>query len=115
MEYRQLGTSGLRVSTLTMGTMTFGGSRGFAAVGSTDLHVQQAGLGEVGVVAQNYPLFEHRTVLSNLMLAATRKSGSDQKEAHERVVAFLNDFEFDRLLHGHTCFGCACLTTTSSI
>jgi len=28
--------------------------------------------GLVGVVAQNYPLFEHRTVLSNLMLAAGR-------------------------------------------
>jgi aryl-alcohol dehydrogenase-like predicted oxidoreductase len=37
MEYRQLGTSGLRVSTLTMGTMTFGGSGDFAAVGSTDV------------------------------------------------------------------------------
>ncbi len=26
MEYRQLGRSGLRVSTLTLGTMTFGGA-----------------------------------------------------------------------------------------
>src|SRR5947209_2879817 len=26
--------------------------------------------GEVGVVAQDYPLFEHRTVMSNLLLAA---------------------------------------------
>ena len=30
MEYRQLGRCGLRVSTLTMGTMTFGGSGEFA-------------------------------------------------------------------------------------
>ncbi|GGQ59897.1 aldo/keto reductase [Couchioplanes azureus] len=37
MEYRQLGRSGLRVSVLTMGTMTFGGRGGFAAVGSTDV------------------------------------------------------------------------------
>ncbi len=37
MEYRQLGRSGLRVSTLTMGTMTFGGSGGFASVGNTDV------------------------------------------------------------------------------
>src|SRR5215831_13897565 len=29
--------------------------------------------GEVGVVAQDYPLFEHRTVMSNLLLAASRK------------------------------------------
>ena len=35
MEYRALGRSGLRVSVLTMGTMTFGGRGGFAAVGST--------------------------------------------------------------------------------
>src|SRR6202167_61326 len=37
MEYRQLGRSGLRVSTLTLGTMTFGGRGGFAAVGATDV------------------------------------------------------------------------------
>ena len=36
MEYRQLGRSGLRVSVLTLGTMTFGGRGGFRAVGSTD-------------------------------------------------------------------------------
>ncbi|HEX2362926.1 MAG TPA: aldo/keto reductase [Jiangellaceae bacterium] len=35
MEYRQLGRSGLRVSALTMGTMTFGGKGNFASVGST--------------------------------------------------------------------------------
>src|SRR5437588_12922546 len=37
MEYRALGRSGLRVSALTMGTMTFGGSGPFANVGSTDV------------------------------------------------------------------------------
>jgi aryl-alcohol dehydrogenase-like predicted oxidoreductase len=37
MEYRQLGRSGLRVSTLTLGTMTFGGQGGFGQVGNTDL------------------------------------------------------------------------------
>lgn len=37
MEYRQLGRSGLRVSVLTMGTMTFGGSGGFERVGNTDV------------------------------------------------------------------------------
>jgi aryl-alcohol dehydrogenase-like predicted oxidoreductase len=35
MEYRQLGRSGLRVSTLTLGTMTFGGQGAFAKVGDT--------------------------------------------------------------------------------
>ena len=37
MEYRQLGSSGLRVSAFTLGTMTFGGRDQFAAVGATDV------------------------------------------------------------------------------
>lgn len=37
MEYRQLGNSGLRVSALSLGTMTFGGSGWAKAVGSTDV------------------------------------------------------------------------------
>jgi aryl-alcohol dehydrogenase-like predicted oxidoreductase len=37
MHYRQLGSSGLRVSALTLGTMTFGGRDNFANVGSTDV------------------------------------------------------------------------------
>jgi aryl-alcohol dehydrogenase-like predicted oxidoreductase len=41
MRYRQLGHSGLRVSTLTMGTMTFGGKAGIAAIGQTE--VEEAG------------------------------------------------------------------------
>jgi len=37
MEYRQLGRSGLRVSCLTLGTMTFGGRGQFKHVGESDL------------------------------------------------------------------------------
>ena len=37
MDYRQLGRSGLRISTLTLGTMTFGGGGQFASVGAVDL------------------------------------------------------------------------------
>jgi aryl-alcohol dehydrogenase-like predicted oxidoreductase len=37
MDYRQLGSSGLRVSAFALGTMTFGGRGNFAAVGSTDV------------------------------------------------------------------------------
>lgn len=37
MEYRQLGRSGLRVSALALGTMTFGGRGPFAKTGTTDL------------------------------------------------------------------------------
>jgi aryl-alcohol dehydrogenase-like predicted oxidoreductase len=37
MEYRQLGSSGLRVSALTLGTMTFGGQGWAEVVGTTDV------------------------------------------------------------------------------
>jgi aryl-alcohol dehydrogenase-like predicted oxidoreductase len=37
MEYRTLGRSGLKVSTMTMGTMTFGGKDPFTKVGTTGL------------------------------------------------------------------------------
>lgn len=37
MEYRYLGRSGLRVSSLILGTMTFGGDGAFASTGSTDV------------------------------------------------------------------------------
>jgi aryl-alcohol dehydrogenase-like predicted oxidoreductase len=42
MEYRTLGSSGLRVSVLTMGTMTFGGRDKFHQVGSTDVDEARA-------------------------------------------------------------------------
>ena len=41
MEYRNLGRSGLKISVLTMGTMTFGGTGGFAAVGATGVEEAQ--------------------------------------------------------------------------
>ena len=37
MEYRPLGSSGLQISALTLGTMTFGGLGNFAKVGNTEL------------------------------------------------------------------------------
>ena len=37
MQYRQLGSAGLRVSSLALGTMTFGGRGQFRDVGQTDL------------------------------------------------------------------------------
>ena len=40
MEYRYLGRSGLKVSTVTLGTMTFGGKGPFAAIG--DVGVKDA-------------------------------------------------------------------------
>jgi polar amino acid transport system ATP-binding protein/sulfate transport system ATP-binding protein len=47
--------------------------------------------GEVGVVAQSYPLFEHRSVMGNLMLGA-RKKEKDEKVARDKVMAFLTEF-----------------------
>jgi aryl-alcohol dehydrogenase-like predicted oxidoreductase len=37
LDYRQLGRSGLKVSTLSLGTMTFGGKGNFAKTGATDV------------------------------------------------------------------------------
>ncbi len=37
MDYRALGNSGLQVSAMTLGTMTFGGRGGFAKLGDTDV------------------------------------------------------------------------------
>ena len=48
--------------------------------------------GEVGVVAQDYPLFRHRTVWGNLMLAARRHSRSAD-DARARCLSMLEEFE----------------------
>lgn len=53
--------------------------------------------GDVGVVAQNYPLFEHRTVESNLMLAARRKE-PDLKKAQQKCFELAREFDLlDRI------------------
>jgi ABC-type polar amino acid transport system ATPase subunit len=50
--------------------------------------------GEVGVVAQSYPLFEHRSGLGNLMLGAMQKE-RDSKIARDKVTALLKEFELE--------------------
>ncbi len=47
--------------------------------------------GLVGVVAQNYVLFEHRTVLGNLLIAA-RQAGMKPAEAKEASMKYLERF-----------------------
>lgn len=47
--------------------------------------------GQVGVVAQTYPLFEHRTLLSNLLVAA-RQAGLGSTEARTRAEQMLARF-----------------------
>lgn len=49
-------------------------------------------IGQVGVIAQKCPLFEDRTVESNLLIAASRVT-KNKKEALEKVNEMLNIFE----------------------
>jgi NitT/TauT family transport system ATP-binding protein len=48
--------------------------------------------GMVGVVAQNYPLFENRTIFSNLILAA-KQVEKNNNAAHEKVLKYLKRLE----------------------
>ncbi len=48
-------------------------------------------LGTVGVVQQKYPLFNHRTIYSNLEVAA-KKMYSDPKERKDKIMDFLEKF-----------------------
>ena len=54
MDYRQLGASGLRVSTITLGTMGFAGTGWAKPVGNLD--VEGARLGAVPVVEERVPV-----------------------------------------------------------
>ena len=48
--------------------------------------------GDVGVVYQSYPLFEHRTVLSNLQMVMSRKDITP-KDAAEKIDFYLERFK----------------------
>jgi polar amino acid transport system ATP-binding protein/sulfate transport system ATP-binding protein len=50
--------------------------------------------GMVGVVAQHYPLFQHRTVLSNLVVAG-RQAGLKKEEATARANDILKRFNLE--------------------
>jgi aryl-alcohol dehydrogenase-like predicted oxidoreductase len=63
MEYRQLGRSGLRVSTITLGTMGFGGSGWAAAVGKIDVQGAQRQIDMARDAGVN--LFDTADVYSN--------------------------------------------------
>lgn len=47
--------------------------------------------GLVGVVAQHYPLFAHRTVLGNLTVVG-RRTGLSRADAHEKAMEYLKRF-----------------------
>lgn len=63
------------------------------AAGGVFLNGRRAAVtpGEVGVVAQHYPLLNHRTVLGNLLVAARTKRPAE-KEAMTRSMALLEEF-----------------------
>ena len=48
-------------------------------------------LGMVGVVAQNYPLFEHRKVLGNLLVAG-KQAGLSEDAARDKAMKLLEVF-----------------------
>lgn len=54
--------------------------------------------GEVGVVAQSYPLFDSQTVYSNLMISAEKV---DDKTAKERVMELVDEFGMTEKLHSY--------------
>jgi polar amino acid transport system ATP-binding protein/sulfate transport system ATP-binding protein len=58
--------------------------------------------GMVGVVAQNYPLFEHRTVAGNLELAA-RSAGLSRKDASEKATSYLKQFSLENHADSYPC------------
>jgi len=53
--------------------------------------------GMVGVVAQNYPLFGHRTVLGNLMVAGGQ-AGLSREQAREKAMDYLKRFCMEGLV-----------------
>ncbi|MFL6203576.1 MAG: ABC transporter ATP-binding protein [Thermoanaerobaculia bacterium] len=61
---------------------------GRVLIGEQGVPVQR---GMVGVVAQNYPLFMHRTVMGNLVVAGNR-SGLSRKTAVEKAQGLLERF-----------------------
>jgi polar amino acid transport system ATP-binding protein/sulfate transport system ATP-binding protein len=65
--------------------------RGIVRIGEKGLPVER---GMVGVVAQNYPLFEHRTVLGNLVVAG-RRAGLAKGAAREKALGLLDRFSLD--------------------
>ena len=69
--------------------------KGQVLIGEKAVPVQR---GMVGVVAQNYPLFQHRTVMSNLLVAG-RQAGLSGGAAREKAMGFLRRFKLEDRSH----------------
>lgn len=64
---------------------------GTVRIGPLGLHVTP---GDVGVVAQHYPLLPHKTVVENLIFAG-RQAGMDAKTAKEKANEMLVEFHLE--------------------
>jgi aryl-alcohol dehydrogenase-like predicted oxidoreductase len=82
MEYRQLGASGLRVSVLGLGTMTFGGRDKFASVGTTGVEAAKRQIDQCLDIGMN--LVDTADVYSNGF--AEEILGEALKGRRDRVV-----------------------------
>jgi NitT/TauT family transport system ATP-binding protein len=73
--------------------------KGSVTIGAKGIPVER---GMVGVVAQNYPLFEHRTVVGNLELAA-RSAGLSRQDAAAKAFAYLQRFNLEERASLYPC------------
>ncbi|MCI0574349.1 MAG: ATP-binding cassette domain-containing protein, partial [Myxococcaceae bacterium] len=65
--------------------------RGQVLIGDPGKPVER---GMVGVVAQHYPLFDHRTVLGNLLVAGAQ-AGLSRAQARQRADSYLKRFRLE--------------------
>ena len=65
--------------------------RGSVLIGEKGIPVER---GMVGVVAQNYPLFQHRTVMDNLLVAG-RLGDLSRAAARDKAMGFLKRFKLE--------------------
>jgi len=103
VEYRALGKSGLRVSVLTMGTMTFGGRGEFADVGSTGVDEARRQVGQCLDAGVN--LFDTADVysggLSEEILGQALQGRRDQVLVATKVRMAMGDGPNDAGLSRH--------------
>lgn len=63
--------------------------------GTVLVHGKPVYPGDVGVVAQNYPLFMHHTIMGNLELSV-KKSKLTKSERKDKIENYLERFNFTR-------------------
>jgi NitT/TauT family transport system ATP-binding protein len=73
--------------------------RGSVRLGEAGVPVRR---GMVGVVAQRYPLFQHRTVVDNLLVAGSQ-AGQPHAAALDRAMAFLKRFRLEDKANIYPC------------